>query len=410
MNRFFLFSLLALFFLSSCKVKTTTKKADDQYLVILSLDGFRWDYDQFTATPNLDEIAAKGVKAERMLPSFPTTTFANHYSMATGLYPDHHGIVANSFYAPDLNAHYNDYKNRSSVEDGSFYGGEPIWVTAEKQHTTTATCFWVGSEADVQGIRPTYWKRYNHFMPYEDRIDTVLYWLQLPIEKRPKLIMWYFDEPDSQGHKVGPEGIEIPPLISRLDSLVGVFRAKVQALPHGNKVNFIIVSDHGMAQLDEQKQIMLDHYIDTSLMQFANGGNPTMNILAKEGQADALYQQITQIPNIRYWRTGEAPEHLHHGTHIRTHDITVLADDGYSIYWSWRVSKSKGAHGYDVINPDMHSIFYAIGPAFKTGYSKKSFQNIHLYPLMAHLLKLHPAETDGSLDSISDILKKPMKF
>ncbi|MCK9448780.1 MAG: ectonucleotide pyrophosphatase/phosphodiesterase [Bacteroidales bacterium] len=383
---------------------TTSTSTHDHYLVVLSLDGFRWDYANFSSTPVLDSIAAHGVKAERMIPSFPTTTFANHYTMATGLYPDHHGIIHNYFYAPDLDAVFNEFGQRHTIEDRRFYGGEPIWVTAEKQGMKTATCFWVGSESDVQGIRPSYWKPYEHHMPYSDRIDTVMYWLQLPPEQRPKLIMWYIDEPDSKGHEWGPESDSIPELISQLDSLLGVFINRMNQLPHAKEINFMVVSDHGMAQLDKERQLLLDHYIDTSLINKFSGGNPVMSLQVKEGKADELIDQLNQVPHIHYWKHGELPAHLNFGTHERTLDFTVSASDGYSLFWSWRISNSKGAHGYDPSNPDMHTIFYAIGPDFKQGYAKKPFQNIHLYPLMAQLLSLQPADTDGSIDSISDIL------
>ena len=375
------------------------------YVVVLSLDGFRWDYAARTSTPNLDWIAANGVKAERMIPSFPTTTFANHYTLATGLYPDQHGIVANNFYASDLDEEYNSKKNRGSVGEGKFYGGEPIWVTAETQNVTTATCFWVGSEADVKGVRPSYWQKYTHGMPFTDRIDTVMRWLELPENSRPNLVMWYFDEPDSQGHDLGPENDSILPLITRLDSLVGVFMKRLNQLPYADKINFIVLSDHGMAQLSPERLIILDQYIDTSMIAMADGWNPTMNFKAKEGYQQPLLDALKKVPHLQSWAHGQAPAHLHHGTHVRTHDMTILADDGYSVFWSWAVGNGGGTHGYDPKNTDMSAIFYAYGPDFKSNYSKKPFQNIHFYPLLAHLLKLQPAAVDGHFDSISDVLR-----
>lgn len=382
------------------------KEQTEQYLVVLSLDGFRWDYVQRAHTPNLDAIGREGVRAERMIPSFPTTTFANHYTMATGLRPAKHGIVANSFYDPVTQRYYNRFGNRKSVEDGSFYGGEPIWVTAEQQGITTATCFWVGSEADVKGIRPTYWKRYQHNMPYMDRIDTVLSWLQLPEQQRPRLIMWYLDEPDSKGHDLGPLNDSIIPLIQYLDSLVGVFHNRLKALPYYDKINLMVVSDHGMAQLDSTKRVWLDQYVDTALIAGYDGNNPVINFRIKEGLLDTFLNQLSKVPHIRYWKRGEAPAHLEAGNHPRLQDVTVLADEGYSIYWSFKESRSRGTHGYDNAHPDMHAIFYAKGPAFRQdNYIKKPFHNIHLYTLMAKVLKLKPAVTDGCSDSISDILK-----
>lgn len=397
--------VLATFFVIFGGCSASNEDKAPNTIVVLSLDGFRWDYPQRAETPNLDWIATQGVKSERMIPSFPTTTFANHYTIATGLYPDHHGILVNRFFAPDLGREFNAPGDRASVEDGAFYGGEPIWVTAENQQTKAATCFWVGSEADVKGVRPTYWKKYDHDMPYGDRIDTVIHWLSLPETQRPKLVMWYLDEPDGSGHNLGPENDSILPLITHLDSLVGVFIQKMKALPHADEVNFIVVSDHGMAQLSPDRQVVLDQYVDTSLIAIADGWNPTMNLKAKEGKADELFSKLTSIPHIKVWKHGQAPEHLHHATHVRTHDMTILAEDGWSIYWSWENKTKRGTHGYDFNNTDVSAIFYAFGPDFKTNYVSKPFKNIHIYPLLAHLLQLKPAAVDGNLDSIAHVLR-----
>jgi alkaline phosphatase D len=391
--------------LFGCSPQNNKNQSDKRILVVLSLDGFRWDYPKIHVTPQLDQMALEGVKAERMIPSFPSTTFANHYTMATGLYPDHHGILVNRFYDPELKEYYNNENNSSSVEQGKFYGGEPIWVTAEKQGIKTATFFWVGSEADVQGIRPTYWKRYEHNFPYEQRLDTVIAWLQLPEEQRPRLIMWYFDEPDSSGHRYGPESDSLQPVIHRVDSLLGVFRSKLAKLPIAEKVDFIVVSDHGMASLSSDRRIMLDQYVDTSMITLIDGWNPTMNLIVKDEFEDSVYNTLSNVPHLKIWKHGKAPDHLNHGTHPRTHDMTLLADDGWSLFWSWTVNEAKGTHGYDIRNKDVSAIFYATGNSFKQNTVVKPFQNIHLYPLMAEILKLKPVAVDGKLDSIKMVLK-----
>jgi alkaline phosphatase D len=324
--------------------------------------------------------------------------------MATGLHPDNHGILVNRFYCPELDADYNK-GDRSTVEDGRFYGGEPIWVTAELQGLTSAAFYWVGSEADVQGIRPTYWKQYDHSFPYEQRIDTIIYWLNLSEEKRPHLIMWYFDEPDSSGHRLGTDSEELGFVITRLDSLVGVFRQKLNNLPHADKVNFIIVSDHGMAELSKEREIILDRYVDTAMIALVDGWNPTMNIKVKDGYLDRVYEDLNTVDNLHVWKHGEVPNRLHHGTHIRTHDLILLAHNGWSISWSWNTNRSKATHGWDNEFEDMHAIFYAIGPDFKNKYLHKSLNTVDLYPLMTRLLHLEPAETDGKFERVSDMLK-----
>jgi predicted AlkP superfamily pyrophosphatase or phosphodiesterase len=370
--------------------------------VVLSVDGFRWDYPERFHTPNLDRIAAGGVKAEHMIPSFPTTTFANHYTLATGLYPDNHGIVLNSFFAPDLDTHYN-MRDRSTVEDGRFYGGEPIWVTAETQGVKTATFYWVGSEAAVKGVRPTYYKLYDQSFPYGQRIDTVIYWLSLPQETRPRLIMWYFDEPDGAGHRLGPEGESIGEVVKYLDSLIGVFLDKMETLPHAGEINFIVLSDHGMGQLYPDQHISPDHYIDTAWLIMADGWNPVMNLRVKEGYVDSVVSALEQAKHLSVWRRGEAPEHLHYHSSPRIHDVTLVADPGWALYWSWDVSNVKGTHGYDPAHPDMHAIFYATGPDFKEGHLHPPFRNIHVYPLLARLLGITPARVDGHPDALLEM-------
>ncbi len=407
-NSFFFLAVFLVFSLgfSSCQ---NNPKPNEEYLIVLSLDGFRWDYVDKTPTPNIDRIAKNGVKAERLISSWPTTTFANHYSIATGLYPHHHGIVANRFYCPELKESYNSGNNRYSVMEGKFYGGEPIWVSAEKQDLKSATCFWVGSEADVDSVRPAYWKKYDHYMPYSDRIDTVLHWVSLPEDMRPRLLMWYLDEPDSSGHTYGPENDSLSLLIGYLDSLIGVFLNGLEQLPYFDQINFILVSDHGMMQLSDDSIVYFDQYLDKNLFEYIDGWNPTMNLKVKDGKMNEVIEKLEQMPHISFWKNGEAPEHIPTGFHPRFHDITVLADDYWRIEWSNKNVSLQGAHGYQNANTDMHGIFYAMGPAFKKDYTRKAFQNIHLYSLMAEILQIQPAKTDGSLDSISDVLDENRK-
>jgi predicted AlkP superfamily pyrophosphatase or phosphodiesterase len=379
---------------------------DDQpILVVLSLDGFRWDYPDKAQTPNLDKIAAGGVKAERLMPSFPTKTFPNHYSLATGLYPDHHGIVNNSFYDPEQERYY-AIRNREAVCDGSFYGGEPIWVTAEKQGLKSASLFWVGSEADINGIRPSIWKAYQHDMPYGDRIDTVVSWLGRPQETRPDLIMWYFDQPDSDGHAYGPDSPEMVQTVQYLDSLIGVFVQKIRQLPVAGRINFIVTSDHGMGNISEDKVVMLDELLDPEWIAEIQGGNPNWNIMAADGFDDEIENALDNIEGITCWRSGKMPERLNYGTNPRTLDFSVAADSAWSVFYDKRGNYFGGAHGFDNANRDMHTIFYAVGPAFKAeGTVYPVFRNVNVYPLMCEILGLVPAQNDGNLQEVMPMLR-----
>ncbi|OFX88044.1 MAG: hypothetical protein A2W99_11175 [Bacteroidetes bacterium GWF2_33_16] len=386
-------------------IKTTQAQSEDKYVVVLSMDAFRWDYTTITSTPVLDSIATIGVKAQSFKPAFPTLTFPNHYSLATGLYPDNHGIVSNNFYDDSLKAVYR-IGDRVSVEDGRFYGGEPIWVTAEKQGMISASFYWVGSEAPIQGIQPTYWKKYDGNVSFENRIDTVIAWLQKPEDKRPHLIMFYFDEPDAIAHKFGPGAPQVNTMVTYLDSLVGVFIKKINALPIGNKINFIIVSDHGMAETSSERVIDLSKYIKKEWVSRSHGGNPSVIIKTAANCEDSILTALSTVKNLKSWKTSEVPERLHYGKNPRTMDILVLADINWVIGWNSKNKSFKGgAHGYDNNEPDMLGIFYAIGPDFKNGYLHKQIEGVDLYPLLTKLLNLKPAITDGKLLNTLDMLK-----
>ena len=386
-------------FILTCFSQQHENKA---YLVVLSMDGFRWDYPDSFPTPHLNRIARDGVRAKAIIPSFPTVTFPNHYTLATGLYPDHHGIVSNNFYDSTFHLTYK-LGDRTTVEDGRFYGGEPIWITAEKQHIKTASFYWVGSEAS--GIHPTYWKVYDKQVTYEQRIDTVIHWLKLPENDRPHLVMFYFDQPDKISHGKGPFAPETRKMVIRLDSLVGVFLDKVRKLPIGKQVNIIVTADHGMSQVTDARKIMIEKYINLDWCERINGGNPVYFIDPKPGFLDSITQKLANVPHLKVWKKGDVPKRLHFGTNPRIGELVLLADSSYSLGYKGYKTEEGGAHGYDNQNSDMHAIFYATGPALKKGYIAPSFENINLYPLMAFLLGIKPAGTDGKLENVSGILK-----
>ncbi len=395
-------TLLSALIFSGCSKKIPPK---DQYVVILSMDAFRWDYPDNIPTPNLDRIAKNGVKARSLKPCFPSKTFPNHYSMATGLYPDHHGIVMNSFYDEEMDVFY-FIRNREAVENPDFYDGEPIWVTAEKQGVISASYFWVGSEAPIKGIQPTYWKRYDHYFPFENRLDTVIAWLQLPEDIRPHLIMWYMHEPDGVSHDHGPDGEVTRSMIIYLDSLVGVFLEKLEKLPISDQVNFIVCSDHGMGATCEERVVVLEDYIDTAWFDIIEGYNPNFIVKVKEGYLDTAFSVLSNIPHIKAWKHGEVPEYLNYGHHPRTLDIILLADSSWIVELEEEETYERGAHGYDNTNTDMHGIFYATGPAFKENQTHPTFENIDIYPLVANILGLEPAKVDGKLENVTGMLRK----
>jgi predicted AlkP superfamily pyrophosphatase or phosphodiesterase len=375
------------------------------YVVMVSMDGFRWDYNKVYNTPNLNKLAEEGLKADRLIPSFPTVTFPNHYSIATGLYPDHHGLVNNNFPAPELGLYYR-MGDRTAVENPAFYGGEPIWITAENNGILSASFFWVGSEAPVKGKHPTYWKKYDESITYEQRIDTVIKWLSYPPEKRPGFITLYFDEPDATSHDYGPVSSKTENVVERLDSLIGVLRLKLSALPFSDRINLIVLSDHGMESISPDKYVNLKSLVPERMIASLFGGNPVYTINAAEGKKDSVLYLLNRGKGLKAYDKSEVPARLHYGTNPRIQEIVVIADSSWSI--GTRPDGSSymgGAHGYDNANSDMHAIFYAAGPAFKKGYSFSQLNNIDIYNLICRILKITPAKNDGDPDHIKQILR-----
>ncbi len=395
---FILFFLIAL----SCERNTETY---DNYVVLVSFDGCRWDYPDLYDTPNFLKMQKSGVKAERVISSFPTKTFPNHYTIATGLYPDHHGLINNSFYDPDLGLMYT-MGNRSMVENPGFYGGEPIWNTATKQEMINAAFFWVGSEAPVNGMHPTYWKPYSGKVPFEARVDTVIHWLKLPIEKRPRLVLLYFQQPDGVGHDFGPVSAETGEVMKEMDHMLGILRKKIQRLPFGDKVNLIVTSDHGMGATSPDRYVNIYDHLNKDWVISAVGSNPVFLLDAVETYEDSVVNVLDRIEGISAWKKQDVPTYLNYGSNPRIPDIVVVADSSWSLGLDKEPSDySLGAHGYDNSNTDMHNIFYAEGPDFRKNYIQAPFENVDIYPLVAHLLGLEPAETDGDLERVKGMLK-----
>ncbi|NMC39667.1 MAG: alkaline phosphatase family protein [Bacteroidales bacterium] len=396
--------VLPLVFISSGREKSG--RIPGSYVVLVSMDAFRWDYSDIYKTPNLDKMAAGGVKADRLISSFPTNTFPNHYSIATGLYPDNHGIVNNTFFAPDLGLLYR-IGDRSAVENPAFYKGEPVWVTAQKQGLIAASFYWVGSEAPVAGMHPYYWKKYDESISYGDRIDSVVKWLGYPVEKRPGLITLYFDEPDATSHDYGPVSPETGGIVSLLDSLIGVLQLKLSLLPHAKKINLIVLSDHGMAEVSSDRYINLREIVPPRMIRNFYGGNPVIMIDPAEGKKDSILFLINRTEGVRAWTKETLPERWHYGKNPRINEIVAVADSSW--YLATRPPAGKfrgGAHGYDNRNPDMYGIFYATGPAFKKGFRTEELNNVDIYNLVCRILKIKPAPNDGDISHIKPLLKK----
>lgn len=378
------------------------------YLILISADGFRYDYTDRFETPHLRRLRARGVSADWMVPSFPSLTFPNHYSIVTGMRPATHGLVGNSFYDKALDEVYS-LGRRSAVENASWYGGIPIWTLAEQQGMLSASFYWVGSEAPIQGIRPSYYYLYNEAIPIDRRIRTVIDWLELPEADRPHLITFYLPEVDHAGHSYGPESEEVRKNVHFVDSVIGVLDREVAKLKL--PVNFIFVSDHGMLQVNQDEPIKLPAAVDTADFRVVTSGS-LVNLYAKNGSAiKTTYKALNESdPRFKVYLKSKLPRHLHYSAgddqYGRIGDIVMIAKAPYVFQFSDR-RPIPGYHGYDPkASKEMMATFVAWGADFKEGKRIKAFENVHLYPLMVELLGLEYAhDIDGQPKLIRKVLK-----
>jgi alkaline phosphatase D len=383
----------------------TSAQQKKHYVVLVSMDGFRWDYAKKYGATHLLAIAAKGVSApEGMLPSYPSITFPNHYTIVTGLYPEHHGVVAIEFYDPARKAKYS-LSDRAAELDGSWYGGTPLWSLAVKQGMRSACFFWPGSEAEIAGARPTYYLHYDAKIPDETRIDQVIAWLKLPPEQRPHFVTLYFGEVDHAGHAHGPDSPEVADAAKHVDKMIGILEGDLNALHL--PIDLIVLSDHGMAKTDPN-WITLDKF--ASLTDFVTVG---MNLYApSEAAAQEAYEKLKGADaRFNVYRRKDVPAELHFNSNPREGDPVVVVKGAWAVrahpnsYGEDR-PPAIGNHGFDPrMMPEMKAVFYADGPDIRAGVTLKPFENVNVFPLIVKLLGLESGAVDGSPEVLSGVLK-----
>lgn len=409
-NRVLFYTLIFFYSISSFLIGCTSKSNSqtNSELILISIDGFNPSYLEWYETENLDRFIDKGVVADYMIPVFPTKTFPNHYSIATGLFVENTGIIANNMYDPEFDEFYS-LSDRNSVQDAKWYAGEPIWVTAEKYGIPTAPLFWPGSEAPIGGEYPTRWQPYDHDLPYKARVDSVITWLTLDDSTAPKFITLYFSKVDTYGHRYGPKSDQIAAAVKEIDFYIGYLINELKGVNKWGEVNIIIVSDHGMAEVSNEKVILLDEIVnldDVNIIDWA----PLTTLYPKEGLKDDIYLALKKAENnYTVFKKDEIPNHFRYRNNLRVPEIVLIAETGYSITSTNQIKSrpiSGGDHGYDYRSPEMRSLFIAKGPSFKQSLRIQPFQNVHIYELMTNLLNIDPAPNDGSIDSLMHILHK----
>jgi predicted AlkP superfamily pyrophosphatase or phosphodiesterase len=381
-------------------------------VILISLDGFRYDYLDKYKPPTLNKLAKEGVRAKWMIPSFPTKTFPNHYTIATGLYPAHHGIVENNVY--DFGTVFSMSK-RAEVQNPRWWLGEPIWVTAENQGQISASYFFVGTETKIEGFQPQIWRAWNGTVPAEMRVDKVLSWLDFAAEKRPTMITLYFSDVDDAGHAFSPDAEETKYAVWNVDRYLERLVNGLKARKIDKKVNVIIVSDHGMAPVNLRQTTFLDDYFNFDLAEKILWTNEIVQIFPNPGKLDEIYSKIDKLPHTTCWKKADIPDRLKYKDGKRVAPIICSSEESWMTtshkrYEDWiedvdDLDKPRGAHGYDNRYQSMQATFIAHGEAFKRGFTAEPFENIHVYSLMCRILGLTPAKNDGNLDAVKDMLK-----
>lgn len=404
--------LLFVFLLTLClagcatrPIATSAAATPSNQVILVSIDGLPASMLGDGTMPTLDRLAAGGVRAEWMNPSYPTLTFPNHYTLVTGLRPDHHGIVHNNM----LDASLGRFISKdSSADDGRWWGGEPIWATLQKQGGIAATMFWPGSRAQIAGERPRYSRAFDKTVSPAARVAQVLAWLDLPPAQRPRLITLYFDQYDIAAHEASTDASTALAALREIDAELAILQDGLRARGLEHDTDLIVLSDHGMADVPRENLRFLDDRLDASSYDIIWWGT-FIGIAPKPGQTDAVeHAFLGRQDHYRCWRKTELPPSWHYGSHPRIPPIVCQSDAGWRIQgratprWPQPI---RGEHGFAPEDPAMRAVFVARGPSFRSGVTLPPFDNVDVYPLLAHLLDVEPAPNDGNLSSMAAALR-----
>jgi len=378
------------------------------YVILISADGFRYDYAEKYHATHLLQLADSGVQAPYMMPSYPSVTFPNHYTLVTGLYPSHHGLVNNSYYDRGRKDFYS-MSNKAKVADASWYGGTPLWALAEEQHMLSASFYWVASEAPIKGIHPTYYYIYNDKINIHNRIQAVVDWLNLPADKRPHFITFYLPQVDHAGHLFTPESPEVEQQVHFVDSAIYELTKAVKTT--NLNVDYVFVSDHGMTKIDREHPILKPAALDTSKF-IVSGDEVLVQLYAKDPKyIQDTYQQLkAEAKDYQVYLKNDVPAKFHFGTNDDWHnhigDI-ILIPNWPKVFHLGNYKLNPGTHGFDPFAvTDMHATFYAWGSDFKTHKVVSPFQNVDIYPLISTILEL---KITDKIDGTKELAKEALR-
>ena len=382
-------------------------------VILIGIDALGWDFAAHTDTPALDRLRNAGATTERLIPSFPTKTFPNFYTLATGLFPGHHGLIANNIFDPEMPTRF-ALSDRAAVGDGRWYGGEPIWVTAERQEVRTAAFFWPGTEAEIAGYRPSDWHLYDGAIPNSQRVDQLLDWLRRPVDERPRLLTLYFSTVDDAAHAFPPGSPEVDAAVRAVDGEVGRLIDGLNRQGLFERTHIVIASDHGMAATSPERVILIDDLIDPEEANIIDW-NPVLALHPAADRVEAVYAALAGVhPHLQVYRRSDLPTRFHYSSHPRIPPIIAIADEGWSItshrqFDGHTARFAGGNHGYDNRLRSMGATLIAAGPGLRRGVVSPPLENIHLYSLLCYLLGIEPAANDGDLSAVASWLRTPLQ-
>ncbi|WP_246022774.1 ectonucleotide pyrophosphatase/phosphodiesterase [Cognatilysobacter terrigena] len=375
--------------------------------ILISIDGFRANALQRGHTPNLDSLARHGVRAEYMRPSYPSLTFPNHYTLVTGLRPDHHGIVHNTMDDPQL-GHFN-MDDDVATATAAWWGSEPIWSTVEKSGQRAATMFWPGSAAPIGGVRPTEWRPFDDKFPGASRVDAVLGWLDRPEGVRPKLITLYFEDVDHEEHDHGPGSAEDLAAETRVDGYIGRLRAGLASRGLADRVNIVVVSDHGMAPVAEGHTVTIEDMASPDIAANITTGQSVGFRPLPGHEAEATAKLVGRHDHYECWTKETLPARWQYGTSPRVPPIVCQMDEGWDAVarakLATRSKGPRGSHGFDPALPSMRALFVADGPSFRDGVVLPPIDNVDVYPMLARVLGVTPMPNDGNPEALAGALR-----
>ncbi|XP_078503768.1 ectonucleotide pyrophosphatase/phosphodiesterase family member 5 [Lissotriton helveticus] len=396
-------SLHVLFFTVSLLLLpyTLSLQENQANVLIVSFDGFRWDYISRVPTPNFKDFMGTGVYVKQQTNIFLSKTYPNHYTLVTGLFSENHGMVANEMYDPVLNKSFS--MTKMDIYDPDFWEeATPIWLTNQHEGHKSGAAMWPGTDVKIHGDMPFHYMKYNESVLFEYRVRKLIEWFTS--DQPINFGLLYYEEPDESGHFLGPNNPLLNEVISDIDRKVGYLVTELKKANLWDTINVIITSDHGMTECTLNKTIELDKYLKRDLYTMVDH-SPVVAIAPKEGKLEEVYKALAKVhPHMTVYKKEDFPERFHYKHNERIQPILAVADMGWTILQNLSDRFLAGNHGYDNTQPDMRSIFLAHGPAFKINMTKSNINATDVYPLLCHLLDIQALPNNGSLNNVKDML------